>query len=762
MASAQPSAARCPHCGAAVSGDTDRFCCHGCETAWAILHEAGLGAWYERREADGSRPEPTDGAWEALQPAPIDGVCEITLAVDGLRCASCTWVVEHLLQRTDGVRTARVSYATGRTRVTFDPARTSLRAVADRIASVGYRPRPVDAPPAQDDLLVRLGVASFCAANGMLLAAALYVGWFDGMEARYQALFRWVSLALATPVALWAAAPFHRGAWQGLRTGAIGMDVPISLAVSVLWAHGVGATLTGRDGYLDSLGMLVALLLAGRMLESRGRRAAVEAAAAIAAALPIVARRRTASGVEEVAVDALRVGDVVEVGAGQEIPADGSVIDGSADVQMALLTGEADPVPLRAGGEVVAGARILDGALGIRVARIGADTLALRMAEAVRASADRPVAADPLAGVAPWFTAAAVLASGLAGLAHGWLSGPDRAVEVAVAVLVVACPCALGLSVPLATAAGLGAVARRGVLLRDGASLLALADVETVALDKTGTVTGGRPVVLGCADDALAVAAGLDRASGHPIARALREEAARRGVPLALASDVREVPGVGVQGTVDGVPWTLASGGPGALRLESADGDVALIRLGDRPREDARDAIALLDRAGVRVVLLSGDHPEVTAGIAGAVGVREAHGGLTPSDKAAWIRRHPHVLFVGDGLNDGEALAAADVGLAMSTGVSSTLLAADGVVTRDALRPVVAALAGARAAKRAVRANVRRSVAYNVLAVGAAALGLVDPLVAAVLMPLSSGLVVAGALAVDRRLARLEARWTSC
>lgn len=750
----------CPHCGDPVAA-AGAFCCSGCEVAWALVHEAGLEDYYARREQPGPRPEPLQGAWQVV---PVrerdDGLVEASLCVDGLRCSSCTWVVERLLERSEGVEEATVSYANGRTRVVFDPKVVQLGDLARTVASVGYSPRPVDAPEGRDELLSRLGVSAFLTSNLMLLSASLYVGWFDGMDVRYATLFRWGSLVLATPIAQYAAAPFFQGAWRGLRAGAIGMDVPIALAVSVLYVHGVAQTLMGAEGYLDSLGMLVTLLLVGRVLERRGRRAAAEASAAIAASLPLTARRRIASGVEEVPVVDLVPGDVVEVGAGDEVPADGRVAEGTGRVQMALLTGEAEPVEVLPGSPVVAGASVVEGTLALAVDRVGEATTAIRMADAVREATARPMPRSPADALAPWFTAVTVGVAVLAGLGWGWVGGLEQGIQVAVATLVVACPCALGLSVPLSVAAGLGAVARRGVVFRDGGQLMALADVDTLAMDKTGTVTEGVPAVVEASDEALRLAGAVERASRHPVARAVLSEARDRGLRVPVATEVLEVPGVGIEGVVEGRRVRVRGAGAGAVAVALDDGAVHLIRVGDRPRADARQAVERLRNAGIHTVLLSGDHPDVTEAIGRSVGVDDAIGGCTPEAKADWIAARG-VGFVGDGLNDGPALGQARVGLAMFSGVPSSLWVADGVVTQPALAPVVAAVAGARATRDAVRANLRRSILYNVLAVGAAVAGLVNPLVAALLMPLSSGLVIAGALTVPRRLARMEKQWTS-
>lgn len=772
-------ASACAHCGAAIEqapgASADAYCCVGCETAAAIIRGAGLDQYYAERTAPAPRPAGIHADWASIPVEPAgDGIVCARLTIDGIQCASCVWVVENVLQRTPGVARAHVSYATGRARLAFDPAVVSLAELGERIASLGYRPRPSDAPPTADrDLLVRLGVSAFCAANVMLLAISVYTGWFSGMEERYTALFQWASLALATPIATWAAVPFYRSAWTGLRAGVLHMDLPISLAVAALYVHGVGATLMRSDAYLDSLAMLVTLLLAGRVLEARGRRDAAAAASAIASELPATARRvRADGGVDEVPVSALAVGDVLEVGLGDTIAADGVVATGSGAVRMALLTGESEPQPVAPGDPVVAGASVATGSLSVRVERVGDATLGRRMAAEILASVDVHAGPTPADRLAPVFTAGAIGAAGAALI--GWTAavGLGVGIERMAAVLVVACPCALGLSWPIAVASGLGAAARRGVVLRSGDVLLRLADVDVIALDKTGTVTSGEPVVVAADDRWLRVAAGLDRASSHPIARAIRAEAGRRGIPLPASADVVETPGVGITGVVDGVRWRLERGAAGELRVcaeDPAGADVfGVIHLRDVRRADAAPTVAALRRSA-RVVVLTGDHAEVGARLAAEVGADEVHAGMRPDDKRAWIAARQaegrRVLYVGDGLNDGPAIVAADVGLAMRSGASASVLAADGVVAHEALAPVLAAIRASGRVRAAVHNNLVRSVVYNVAAVAAALAGWVDPLVAAVLMPASSLLVLWGGTRVERDLQRLERaakeeRWT--
>ena len=752
--------ARCPHCGTPVEGEVDGYCCHGCELAARIIHEAGLDRYYDMREEFAPRPEQPSEGWDAIPVATApDGTASCRLQVDGLRCASCVWVTEHLLRGTPGVVEATVSYATGRATLRWDPARVGIGELAGRVAALGYRPRLLGEEASVDhDLLLRLGVAAFAAANIMLMYAALYAGWWDTMEERFVALFSWGSLMLATPVALWCARPFFAGAWAGLRHRVLHMDLPIALAVALLYTHGVYATLHREEAYLDSLAMLTALLLAGRLLESRGRRRAAEAAVSLAATVPATAKRATGAGVVVVPAGALVPGDRIDVGSGEELAADGTVREGTGHVRMALVTGESEPVEVRPGSAVVAGSVLLDGAVTVEVEAVGRDTVLQQMAEQLRMAADRGARPGATDRIAPWFTGATLVIAGATFVL--WLAGAtiETAIARTVAVLVVACPCALALSRPLAAAAGLGAAARRGLLFRSADALLDLAHVDLAALDKTGTVTQGAVMVVEADDAALRVAAGLERYSAHPIARAILDEAGRRGIPLPRATDVREEPGVGIDGFVDDRRWSLRAAGPGAVRLLDEAGGEVLIKLGDAVRPDSEKIVRQLERMGIEVALLTGDHQDVADRIGAATGIATVLARVDPAAKADWVRARQRdgrrVLFAGDGLNDGPALAAADVGVAMGQGAASSILVADGVISSGSLAPLPVGFVTARACRRVIRINQIRSIGYNVLAVSAAVAGLINPLVAAILMPLSSALVIAGAARVEPTVRR--------
>ena len=474
----------------------------------------------------------------------------------------------------------------------------------------------------------------------------------------------------------------------------------------------------------------------------------------LGASVPPRARRRRGEILEDVPVDALLPGDVVEVAAGEEIPADGEVVSGTAVADLSMLTGETEGAALRRGAAVVGGAVLLEGAVTVRVTATGSDTVVARMAREIQDAVDRPVRGDGLERVAPWFAVLTLLAGAAAFVGWARSGGWTAALPVTVSVLVVACPCALALARPLALAAGLGVLARRGLLLRSGDSLMALASVDVAVLDKTGTVTVGERQVVGGDDEVIRIAAGLARWSAHPASRAIVREARQRRIPLPESTLLTEHVGEGLDGMVDGEPWRLRGNGKGGLEVSrvGSKSPAGMIELDDRVRATSRRAVEELASLGIQVMLVSGDGEGPVDAVAGALGIAERAWGVSPSQKAGYVselRSQGHgVLFVGDGLNDGPALAASDVGLSMRKGAASSLLVADGVLVHDSTEALAAAVRTGCAAKRLVATIQRRSIAYNVTAVTAAMAGLVNPLVAAVLMPLSSALVVVGATRV--------------
>jgi Cu2+-exporting ATPase len=621
-------------------------------------------------------------------------------------------------------------------------------------------------------LLIRIAVAGAVAGNVMLLAFALYGGHFHGIEPGFRQLFRWASLVLSLPSVLWCAQVFYRGAWGALRTRSLHMDVPIAVGILAAVAWGVANTLRDRgEIYFDSVTVLIFFLLVGRFLQRRQQRRAARATELLFSLAPSTARVVEAGGVRERPAAALAPGMVVELRAGETAPADGVVVAGRSTMDLSMLTGESRPVAVAAGDPVHAGTTSLSGRLEVEVRSAGADTRRGRLLRLVEEGARRraPVVllADRISG---WFVAA-VLSLAAITAAIWWHVDPGLAVEHAVALLIVSCPCALGLATPLAVSAAVGRAARAGILIKGGDALETLARPGLMILDKTGTVTEGRLAVVRWLGDPATrrLVAAAEAHSTHPAAVALAVGIDTSGLPE--PEDVEQHPGRGITARVGGHELVVGSPafaaqrlgelpGATAAQVEAAvtegltpvvvgvDGAAAAVAaLGDPIRDDAADALAAIRSRGWQVEVLSGDHPGTVAAVLQRLGLEAdaGRGGADPEAKVARVREAAAVgpvAMVGDGVNDAAALAAATVGVGVHGGAEATLAAADVFLGEPGLEPLVRLLDGSRRTLGVIRRNLVFSLAYNAVAVTLAMLGLMNPLVAAVLMPASSITVV--------------------
>jgi Cu2+-exporting ATPase len=756
----------CAHCGEIVRRDAAlftgerAFCCNGCLTIAALVAEHGWDEFYATRDGFSPRPEDTTNAGKAAAEAlqsdvktDSDGACELAFRVDGTKCASCVWLVEKALSSQPGVQSAQVSYGNSVARLKWSPGTDSLATILGVVERLGYRPVPLTAEKVADrSLLTRLGIAAFCAGNVMTLSIAIYAGWLDGMDDRYMRLFEWLSLALTTPAVFYSAQPFFQRAFQGVRYGVLGMDVPIALAIAIMFGHGVISIFTGGHAYMDSLTMLIALLLGGRWVEETGRVRAEQAADAVSARMPSTARKVTPEGTVDVPASSLVAGDCIVIGLGGIVAADGVVISGRALADTSALTGEAEPVDMVAGTHVSAGSVIVDGEVDVRVDNAGEDTLLATMARRIAEGASGNRTVQRLNDrVAPAFTAITLLVAGATAVGWALYGGIGAALSPTVAVLVTACPCALALATPAALAVAMGAAGRRGAWVRDADAVLRLADIERVLLDKTGTLTEGERRVTGAPDLALQYAASLERGSSHPVAKAIRRANRERALPLLPASDVREVAGKGISGIIDGQSIAVVGDSTGVT--VTRDG----VSLGHITLHDVmRAGVAVDTQLPVPIEVVSGDRSDAVRIAAATVGAAAWHAAMNPDQKLQLVidkeRASSGVMFIGDGVNDAAAIAEASVGIAMSSGTPAALLAADVVIFSESLRPIEALLRLGRITRSALAINAGISITYNVVAVSAAAAGLVNPLVAAILMPLSSAVVIVGALSIEWRM----------
>ena len=687
-------------------------------------------------------------------------------AVEGLRCAGCIATLENGLGAVPGVATARVNFTTRRVSIAHDAGvgDDGLRTAIQRLGFIaepflGDASSPGDAETRR--LLKALAVAGFAAVNIMLLSVSVW----SGADGATRAMFHWLSALIALPAVAYAGRPFFASAWAALRHGRTNMDVPISIGVVLTCAVSLFETIVGgADAYFDGATMLLFFLLAGRFLDSAMRARASDSVAALL--------RQTAPGGHVIAKDGgttwraaaeLAPGMRLLVAAGERFAADGIVESGASGVDRALITGETEPVAVGVRDAVLAGTINLDAPLTVRITAAEADTVIADIARMMATATQAKSLYVRIADRAARLYAPAV--HSLAALSFlGWMlagAGWHQSLLIAVAVLIITCPCALGLAVPIAQVVASGALMRAGVLIKDGSALERLAAADVVLFDKTGTLTLGRPVPVGAldltADEELAALA-LAQASRHPLARALAAALSAQGVVAATVVDLSEAPGLGVEGLIDGQRVRLgrpdwvggeASGETLLTAFRLGDGPVRLLRFHDGLRPDAKATLSRLEALGLPATMVSGDRPAAVAQVAGALGIA-ARSELQPGDKLALIdslQRSGHrVLMVGDGLNDGPALKAAYVSVAPSSASDVGKTAADLVFMGDRLMPVALAVAAARRTMAVVRQNFALAIGYNILAVPLAIAGQVTPLVAAVAMSGSSLIVVANAL----------------
>ena len=783
----------CAHCGLEVpTGVVEesamrQFCCAGCRTAFAILHEGGLDRYYDLSERRNEPVRPTGRSYEEFDhpaftelyvKALNNGLAEVELYLEGVHCASCVWLVERVPLVLPGVMRAELEVRRSLARVTWNPALVRLSRVARMLDSLGYAPHPFrgvarDAMRRREDraMLVRIGVAGAIAMNVMLAALALYSGWLGGMEPQYERFFRWISLLLVTPALAWPGRVFFAGAWSALRTRTLHMDVPIALGLAAGYVQGAINTVLDRGPvYFDGLATLTFALLVGRYLQQRGQRAAADSAELLYSVTPSTARLvEPGDEVRDIPAQALLPGMIIEVRAGETLPADGTIVLGQTRVDNSLLTGESRPVAAATGERVYAGTVNLSAPVRVYVEESGEESRVAKILRQVEEGSRRRAPVVALANrMAAWFVAIVLVAAVGTWLVWRFID-PSRGIDNAIALLIVTCPCALALSTPLAVSMAIGRAARAGIFVKGGDALERLAEPGELLLDKTGTITEAKTSVVEWIgpDWVKPLVLAVESGSSHPIADGFRR--AWPDLDAAVAATTDHVAGGGILGTVDGCD--LVIGSPDFVRrrarLDSrmtidlsskeltpvwiaVDGSlVAAAALGDPVRPDAAASIARLRSDGWSVSILSGDDGKVARAVGNRVGIGAAQciGGATPEAKRARVETlcaagtRP-VVMVGDGINDAAAIAAASVGIGVHGGAEACLASADVYLTKPGLASLVALTEGSRRTMRVIRRNVAFSIVYNLIGGGLAMTGHLTPLIAALLMPASSLTVV--------------------
>lgn len=758
-----------------------RFCCAGCSNVYAILAESGvLASGIDVRQTDLFRRSlqqglisNRDSAAKSNAVPPGTPEEEKLFHLSGLWCSSCAWLIEHALNKERGVQSAEVMFFSDSLKVRYYPQYLPTSRILERVESLGYRATDHEEAPAaateRRDLFLRMGVAAFLWMNVMFLNLAIFVGAFQSLPEAVHRVLPFVVAAATLPVIFYSAAPILRAAWNGLRAGILRMESLLALGILAAFSY---STVEGIRGgthiYFDIVCAITTLVLLGKWIELGAKERAAQTITGLHRMLPRKARLLLDGAERFVSMERLQAGDTFLVKAGERIPADGEVSDGESEADESLLTGESKPVRKSPGKPVVAGSLNLSSPLTVKATSVGAgSTIAQIVAAVENALRSRSLTERRVDQISRTFVPVVMLLA-LATFAGWSLSGAplNEALMRGITVLVIACPCALGIATPLALNAAVSAAAKRGLLVRDVQSLESFQHCDTVVLDKTGTVTETSFSVRHIDAAHLPVLAALEAHSEHPLGQSLVECARHFDTKPRSARNVQVMKGLGIRGTVDGIDVQIGSRRlfteiPQVIEAEAADWEsqaatvafysfdnavTGCIAFGNRVRPEAIALTQKLKARNVRVLLVSGDSQKTTEAVAAEIGADSFLAGTPPEEKAAVIRQLQglghKVAMVGDGINDAPALAQADLGVAMGSGTDLAMRAAAVVLIGGKLENVVPAFDLSRTTVRVVRQNLFWAFFYNVAGIGFAAAGILNPIVAAAAMVVSSLTVV--------------------
>ncbi len=773
------------------NGDVHYFCCKGCQGIYHLLRSEGLDTFYDKLGKN--RLEPPKELSDDLHKFDLegfkkkyiversDGLYEIFLIIEGIHCAACVWLNEKVLHQTPGVVEATINYTTNKAHVVWDPEEIKLSQIIEKIRAIGYNAYPYDpkmqeerANKARRDYYARLLVAIFATMNIMWIAIAQYTGMFTGMRNDVKQVLNIAEWVLATPTLFYSGWVFFRGAWYGLKNRFINMDVLVATGATLAYLYSLWAMVTGKgEVYFDSVTMIITFVLSGKYLEVLSKKRAADTMDALSNALPTEVTVVENDEKAMIPVEEVKPGDIIEIRPGEKVAIDGVVVAGEGSFDESSLTGESEPIYKRPGDEIVSGSVALDGVVRYEATKDYSSSMLTTLVGLLEESLTKKPRIEQLANeVSGYFSVTILSIAALTFIGWFWMTGEfERALVVSISVIVIACPCALGLATPVATLIGINLAARRGVLFKEAAFIETMAKADTLVLDKTGTITEGKPHVVSYeayADYDPNWLYALVKSSIHPVShgieRYLKEHHENlREVPL---EEVRQIQARGIRALCEGHELL---GGNGKLMEEfgiEVDGEseytlfffavdgrvVAKFELRDLPKPGAKEAIEEIRKLGINVVMLTGDNEKAAARVAEEVGVPHYRAGLFPEEKAEEIDRlHAEgrvVVMAGDGINDALALSKSDIAIAMGSGSDVALEVSDVVLLDDRITSLRDAFLISRRTFKFVKQNLALSVIYNSITIPLAVAGYVIPLVAALSMSLSSLLVVGNSMRI--------------
>lgn len=791
------SKVKCDHCHLEFSDSVMihdgeyRFCCNGCQGIFHLLKDEGLESFYAKmgdttlapptEQFEASSNFDTPAFHERFVTTTKEDLSQVSLVIEGIHCAACVWLNEKALHKMDGVIEAHINYTNNKARITWNPEIVKLSSIIDMIRAIGYNAFPYDASlqeiranKERKEYYLRMAVATFATMNMMWIAVAQYAGYFTGISQEIKTILNIAEWFLATPVLFYSGWVFYRGAYYGLKNSSVTMDLLVVTGSSLAYLYSIYITVFEKgEAYFDSVAMIITFVLFGKFLEVLSRKNAADTLDVIGKHIPREVSIVEGESIRSVDVNEVKEGDVILIRSGERSAIDGEVISGEGSFDESNLTGESEPIFKRLGDKIISGTTSIDALIHYRATKDFAhSTLSTLVNLLENAMAQKPSIEQLANRLSQHFSSTILfLAIGTFWSWYFWPHTFDRSLMVGISVIIIACPCALALATPVATLVGLALGAKRGILFKSAAQIETMAQATMVVLDKTGTITMGRPeVIYATVHQSFDIKAlyTLVSSSKHPISRGVMEyiDRTEQEIESSTIEEVRELPARGMIGRYNGA---MIAGG-NALLMQELGIDIdtvsdkslfyyavdntlmATYELRDLPKEKASESIQILHDLGLRVVMLTGDHEAAALRVANEVGIKEVYAHLTPEGKAAFVdQAHSEghvVVMAGDGINDLLALAASDIAIAMGNGSDIAIEVSDVVLMHDSLTSLAESFAISRKTYRLIKQNLFISLVYNSITIPLAMMGYIIPLIAAISMSFSSLLVVGNSMRV--------------
>ncbi|MDR1460566.1 MAG: cadmium-translocating P-type ATPase [Campylobacteraceae bacterium] len=790
---------KCDHCGLEYDEkilikdtsfkEAKQFCCKGCQGIFHLLKDEGLEGFYDKKGIISLQPPKT--ANDDLQRFDMqgfrekyirekDGFCEVSLIISDIHCAACVWLNEKILHKTEGIIEVNISQINNKAKIVWDPEIISLSKIIETIRSIGYNAYPYDsrlqesqANAARREYYSRLAFGIFAVMNIMWIAIAQYYGYFFGIEQNIKNILTFAEFLIATPTLFFTGSAFFKGAYYGLKNGFATMDLLIASGSSLAYIYSIYVMLSGiGEPYFDSVTMIITFVFAGKFLEVLMRKKAVDTLDLISGVLPSEVLVIKDGKKEYINIDSVKIGDLIELKPSEKVVIDGVCENGESSFDESSISGESAPVLKTKGDKITSGTICLDSVITYKASLMAKDSTVSKIATLLENALDKKPRIEQLANQISKKFSSTILFIAFITLLYWWYdTNFNQALIVAISVIVIACPCALGLATPVSTLVGLGVGAKKGVLFKETIFLEAMAKCNVLALDKTGTITIGKPEVVKVENYEtydMSLLFSLVKSSLHPVSIGIAKYLQKEMQKEISLENIKTVEAKGVTATYKN---TQIIGGSAKLMndfgftCKDEDGTnfwfalndkiVARFILEDTPREDAKEAIKKIKNMNIDVVMLTGDNGKAAEKIAKAVGIDKFYHSLLPQDKADFIENlkkdGKKVVMAGDGINDTIALAKSDIAISLGSGTDIAVNVSDIVLMSDSLKALSTAFEVSKRTYGSVKQNIAFSILYNAITIPLAVSGLVMPLIAAISMSLSSLIVVANALRIKMK-----------